>query len=111
MKKIKVLFMALLLVGATFSSYKAYQAYTTSQSDLLMQNIEALANDEAGADSNGILERCLSGGKGAIACSHHGSIGVEVVGTGGSVEVNCSITCDKGYYACCKASGCCCIPY
>jgi hypothetical protein len=48
MKKIKVLFMALLLVGAAFSSYRAYQAYTNSQNELLMLNLEALANNESG---------------------------------------------------------------
>ena len=48
MKNIKILVASLFLAGATFGGYKAYQAYTTSQNDLLTQNLEALADDENG---------------------------------------------------------------
>jgi hypothetical protein len=57
MKKVKMLLAALLLSVATFSGYKAYQAYSISQDDLLMQNLEALADGESG-DIDGAIITC-----------------------------------------------------
>ena len=82
---------------ATYGSYLANNSYENNL--LLSENVEALS----------VSDGCLSGGPGSTACSHSGGIGVTVVGSGGSTNVECSVTCGTGYYACCTAIGCKCV--
>lgn len=57
----------------------------------------ALTNVEILSDSEGSSNICVSGGKGATACSI--TAGTTVVGVG--LSGGCSVSCDSGYYACC----------
>jgi hypothetical protein len=69
-------------------------AQESNMSPLALANVEALANNESGGSS----EECDAGGPGANSCTiTKPTIG----GTGGASK---SVTCNSGYYACCKLS-------
>lgn len=50
---------------------------------------------------NNVTDTCVSGGRGSVSCS----INATIAGTG----VDCSVSCQTSYYACCGLKGCQCI--
>ena len=98
MKTIKFIIWLLLTANiAVFASPKSNdEDILLNDNVVLIENIEALANGET---------RCFSGGENANSCSIGGGIELDV-----GVSFACSISCDKGSYACCHV-GCRCIQY
>lgn len=70
-----------------------------SNNDLLIRNIEALADGE----TSGACSYCYNGGPGSTACSV--SAGVDI---GIGVTAGCSVNCISGYYSCCSLRCVCC---
>ncbi len=104
MKK-KSLGLIALLVATTATTF-VYSNKTNNdlqfilRNNVTLNNVESLSNDDIDGNT------CLSGGPGAISCSLGGGIGVGGV----NGDMNCSVTCADGYYACCGA-GCKCVKY
>lgn len=85
---------AVVLGLSAYAGYRTYDAYAkVSESDLLLANAEALADEtKEGGDRS-----CVSGGWHSTSCSIEK--GTTIVNVG--ISTGCSVSCESGYYACC----------
>ena len=92
----KKIFYTMAVAAALFAGYSAYN--TTENRNLngiTLANIEALTASPE--DSEPFNPLCYNGGVGSLSCSI--GTGIEISTFGISLE--CSVSCDSGYYACC----------
>ena len=103
MKK-KILFAGILsFMALTLTFVKT--PITTSASELTVETIEALADDDEKQCQGPHLNGCHAGGLLATSCSIDASFHACIGGLGGG----CSISCNSAGYACCGFE-CKCIP-
>ena len=101
---------ALVAAGIGLNIQNAIADYGIGENSL---SLVAVGGSGSGSNSNSNSNEttessnphCLSGGPGSTSCQHHA--GGTVLGNGGEVE--CSVSCADGYYACCRET-CFCVP-
>ena len=105
MKK-KVVASFITLVVISIASFNLLTTVSSHQTDVILAQIEALANSEEGDESG-----CPSGGPGSFECSHSWTI--NYYDENGNVikteRDQCIISCGEGFYACCRRGGCFCV--
>ena len=96
MKNLKKI--AFLTAVVAVSAYNVYHSKNTDRNLVLsLTNIEKLAYGENSSGDSAYNPYCHNGGLGADSCSIGG--GVDIAGYGVSLE--CSVSCNSGFYACC----------
>ena len=96
----KNIFKSLAIIAVVaIAGYNVSQSKVSNQaSDMSLADVELLAYGEnSSGNDTSYNPYCLHGGVGAAACSIAG--GIEILGYVASVD--CSVTCNSGYYACC----------
>jgi len=86
---------------AAIAAVAGYNVYHSKNADrnlvFSLTNIEELAYGESSSGDSGYNPICHNGGFGANSCSIGG--GIDIAGYGVSLE--CSVSCNSGFYACC----------
>lgn len=94
------------LVAISVVSFNLSVAVSSHQADIILAQIEALANSEQENESG-----CPSGGPGSSECSYSWlTTYYDENGKPVRTESNdCSTICREGFYACCRQGGCFCV--
>lgn len=103
-KKVVASFITLVIIS--IASFNLLTTVSSHQTDVILAQIEALANSEEGDESG-----CPSGGPGSTYCFH--SWTTYFYDENGQVirseEDECDVNCSEGFYACCRRGGCFCV--
>ena len=93
--------LAIAVAAAFTMTFNTYQGF---MGELLLSEIEALAQSEVAVDCDGAPGKCTTGGRGASSCS----LTYKIEAGGGSFSVGESVTANvsvfPGYFACCWAT-------
>lgn len=89
---------------ALFSCTKATEKELAKAEEVIKPDYDSLY--QAAVYGKGGAPDCYSGGKGKSSCKTES--GIDINGRG-DLTIECSVTCDSGYYACCSYE-CHCIP-
>ena len=103
----KFIFPVVAVLFLTLSSFNFLMAkFSANKIDFVLDQVEALANNEEGGESG-----CSDGGPGSSYCSHSWTI--YLYDDNGNIisesTDECFVNCREGYYACCRRGGCICV--